>query len=88
MRVQWGHKNESLTIYAQGLEYEKHDDKLFLSIIEKQCCDRFLLRQVMRARMGDAYDDAKRARKELAKLKEAKSLICKIKKFFHLETGI
>ena len=88
MRVKWGNKNESLTISVDGLEWEKHDAKLFLSIIEKQVCDRGLLRQVMRSRLGEAADATNRARTELRILKETKSLICKIRKFFSMETGI
>lgn len=45
MRVEWGNKNESILISATGNGTNLTDDKLFLSILHKQVCDRHILQR-------------------------------------------
>jgi hypothetical protein len=49
MKIKWGNKNDSLTITA-----DNSYDKLFLSIIEKQVCDRGVYVISIQSRLSDA----------------------------------
>ncbi len=70
MRVKWGDNNETLTLSVTGENFQKSDEKLFLSVLEKQVCDREVLRQVVTARVSDAQTKMHKACEELARLKE------------------
>ncbi len=70
MRVKWGNNNESLTLTVTGSNASRNDEQLFLSIIEKQVCDREVLRQIVSARISEAQAKMHKACEELARLKE------------------
>ncbi len=85
MRVKWGNKNESVTFLVSGDSVEKHDEKLFLSILEKQVCDRDILRQVVHARIAEATMKMHDKCEEVVGLKERladKSIWGWVKRFF------
>ncbi len=87
MRVKWGNKNESVTFEVQGTGAEKHDEILFLSILEKQACDREILQMVVRARIAEAQHKMHEKCEELARLKE-KTILGRIKKFIFSPGGL
>ncbi len=82
MKVKWGNKNESLTISANN-----SFDKLFLSIIEKQVCDRGVYVNAIESRLADTQKKMHEKCNEVvslqAKLKD-NSLRGKINKFLGL----
>ncbi len=91
MKVKWGKKNESVTFYITGEPTEQHDEKLFLSILEKQVCDREILRQVVRARIGEAQAKMHAKCLEVVHLKEqleSKSIWRRIVRFFLSPGGL
>ncbi len=73
MKINWGNNNEILTLSVTGENFERSDEKLFLSILEKQVCDREILRQMVRARVGNAQAKMHKACTELAELKKQKT---------------
>ncbi len=73
MKINWGNNNQILTLSVTGEGHEQHDEKLFLSILEKQVCDREILRQVSRSRVSCAQAKMHKACEELAQLKKQKS---------------
>ncbi len=84
MKVKWGNKNESIIFYITGEPEERSEEKLFLSILEKQVCDREVLRQVVRTRIGESRASMHAKCLEVVHLKEmlkSKSLIARILRF-------
>ena len=71
MKIKWGNKNESVTFTVTGSHgAEMHDDKLFLSILEKQVCDRAILQQAVRDRVLDVQQMLHGKCKEIIALQE------------------
>lgn len=70
MKINWGNKNESVTFSITGEGEVNHDEKLFLSILEKQVCDREILRQVVRGRIKEAQRKMHEKCNEVVSLKK------------------
>jgi len=83
VKIQWSNNNKSLTLTASD-----NYDRLFLSIIDKQVCDRGVYVASVESRLKDAQSKMHETCDELARLKEARTLISRIRKFFSMEIGI
>ncbi len=77
MKVKWGSKNESVTFLITGEAEGRSDEKLFLSILEKQVCDREILRRVVRERISNAQTKMHAKCLEVNSLKSSMNTACR-----------